>query len=141
MRISGVVVVALAAAVLSIVACFTAVEYVGATPAPVGIVVTVLVNCSLPWISARVAGARAAAAVPAVVWVVVALVAAAPGPGGDVILPGTWQGLTFLLLGAVAALVGVVWLSGLPAAEARRAPTSADPATIRRAESRGRGSS
>lgn len=136
MRISGVVVVALAAAVLSIVACFTAMAYVGATPAPVGTAVTVLVNCSLPWISARVAGVRAAAAVPAAVWVLVALVAAAPGPGGDIILPGTWQGFTFLLLGAVAALVGVIWLSGMPASAARRAPTSADRAAPGAAEFR-----
>lgn len=61
--------------------------------------------------------------VPSAIWVIVALLFSSSGPAGDVIVPGNWQGKTFLLLGMLGAAAGVflvlqrsLWVRTAPAA-------------------------
>lgn len=74
--------------------------YLGAVPAPLGVVLSILV---LPWLVLR-AGAvdRRFAGVPIFAWFATVGVLGLAGPGGDVLLPGTWQSL-LLVVGGVGA--------------------------------------
>jgi hypothetical protein len=81
--------------------------YVGAVPAPVGAVLSILV---LPWLVLRageldprpgVAGA------PVVAWLLVVGVLGLGGPGGDVLLPATWQSLLLVFGGLFAGLLAL----------------------------------
>jgi hypothetical protein len=79
--------------------------YVGAVPVPVGTLVTAL---SLPWLvrfAADVSSAGWVIASPLVVWVVVVGVLGFAGPGGDVLLPGTWQSLLLVVVGLLSGLI------------------------------------
>ncbi|WP_300010242.1 hypothetical protein [Pseudonocardia sp.] len=71
--------------------------YAGGFPVPMGVVFTVLI---LPWLVLRageIDPRPAAAAAPLIAWFLVVAVLAVAGPGGDVMLPVTWQsGLLFL---------------------------------------------
>nr|WP_255426319.1 hypothetical protein [Pseudonocardia sp. C8] len=79
--------------------------YIGPVPVPVGTVVAVV---SLPWLVhttvTEISPTPAGAAAPLLVWFVSVLVLGMLGPGGDVLLPGTWQSLLLLLAGSAAGL-------------------------------------
>lgn len=88
--------------------------YNGAVPVPMGALLSMLI---LPWLVARAAEIDprpAAAAAPLVAWLVTVVALGLVGPGGDVLLPATWQSL--LLCGG--GLVAGVW--GLRRAAAER---------------------
>lgn len=119
-RSAGGVLIALGALVLAVIECFLVVLRAGTTPVPVSIVLAVLVNLSAPWVMVRVTGIRPAGFVPGLLWLVVALVFSSSGPGGDVVVPGDWQGISFLLAGAAAAAIGVV--IAVPTHRRRRPP-------------------
>lgn len=74
--------------------------YLGAVPAPLGVVLSIAV---LPWLVLR-AGAidRRLAGAPIFAWFATVGVLGLAGPGGDVLLPGTWQSL-LLVVGGVGA--------------------------------------
>ena len=81
--------------------------YAGTVPAPVGAVLSILV---LPWLVLRageldprpgVAGA------PLLAWVLAVGVLGVTGPGGDVILPATWQSLLLVFGGLFAGLLAL----------------------------------
>jgi hypothetical protein len=74
--------------------------YLGAVPAPLGVVLSIAV---LPWLVLR-AGAvdRRFAGVPIFAWFATVGVLGLAGPGGDVLLAGTWQSL-LLVVGGVGA--------------------------------------
>ncbi|WP_312858157.1 hypothetical protein [Pseudonocardia pini] len=79
--------------------------YIGSVPVPVGAVLALL---TLPWLIRAVTDvstATAAVASPLVVWVVVVGVLGFAGPGGDVLLPTTWQSLLLLVAGLLSGLV------------------------------------
>ncbi|MCE3554167.1 hypothetical protein LWC33_22280 [Pseudonocardia sp. RS11V-5] len=79
--------------------------HIGSVPAPIG---TVLVLLTMPWLihaTTDVSSATAVAASPLVVWVVVVGVLGFAGPGGDVLLPATWQSLLLLVAGLLAGLL------------------------------------
>ncbi|GAA4559996.1 hypothetical protein [Pseudonocardia xishanensis] len=79
--------------------------HIGAVPVPIGAVITLL---SLPWLIrfvADVSDAPAAIASPLVVWGAVVGVLGYAGPGGDVLLPTTWQSLLLLVAGLLSGLV------------------------------------
>lgn len=80
--------------------------YIGPVPVPVG---TVIVVVSLPWLVrttvTEISPTTAGAAAPLLVWFVSVLVLGMFGPGGDVLLPGSWQSMLLLVAGAAAGLV------------------------------------
>ena len=80
--------------------------YIGPVPVPVGTVIAVV---SLPWLVhttvTEISPTTAGAAAPVLVWFVSVLVLGMFGPGGDVLLPGTWQSLLLLVAGAAAGLI------------------------------------
>jgi hypothetical protein len=74
--------------------------YVGAVPAPLGVLLSVLV---LPWLVLRAGEIdRRLAGGPIFAWFFTVAVLGLAGPGGDVLLPGTWQSL-LLFVGGVGA--------------------------------------
>lgn len=73
--------------------------YAGPVPVPLGIVVAML---TLPWLVRAVGELDArpgVAGLPVAAWLLVALVMAVVGPGGDTMLPFTWQSLLLLVGG------------------------------------------
>jgi hypothetical protein len=107
-RALGGILVSLLALLLALVECFYLNARSGTTPLPLVQILTPLVNCALPWLMARATRQPRLCPIPAVIWVVVALLFASSGPAGDVIVPGNWQGQTFLLVGMLGAAIGVV---------------------------------
>ena len=106
----GGVLVGLVAALLALLECFYVNLRIGATPVPLAQVVAALANLALPFVMYRVTGRRGLSIVPGVIWIVIALILAARGPGGDVVVPGNWQGILLLLAGAGAAVISIVVL-------------------------------
>lgn len=91
--------------------------YVGGVPAPIGVVVSALI---LPWLVRRAGEIDARpsrAAAPLSAWVLTVGVLGLVGPGGDVMLPATWQSL-LLVVGGVGA--GLLALRGVLNTEYRR---------------------
>ncbi|ALE74954.1 hypothetical protein AD006_01305 [Pseudonocardia sp. EC080610-09] len=80
--------------------------YIGPVPVPVG---TVVVLVSLPWLVhttvTEISPTTAAAAAPVLLWFASVLVLGMFGPGGDLLLPATWQSLLLLVAGAAAGVV------------------------------------
>lgn len=107
-RIVGGVLVGVAAVMVALIECF----YVdlhgpGGVPVPVSQAVAFGGNLVFPWLMFRATEVRGTALLPAFGWIVVAFIFAASGPAGDVVVPGNWQGISFLLVGALAAVGGV----------------------------------
>ncbi|GEL18566.1 hypothetical protein [Pseudonocardia asaccharolytica] len=79
--------------------------YIGAVSAPVGALVAAV---TLPWLVRRAAEVDTAPAVagsPVLVWLLVIGVLGLAGPGGDLLLPGTWQSLLLVIVGLAAGLL------------------------------------
>jgi hypothetical protein len=76
--------------------------YAGGVPVPIGVVLSVLI---LPWLVRRAGEVDARpsrAAAPLSAWVLTVAVLGLVGPGGDIMLPVTWQSL-LLVVGGVGA--------------------------------------
>jgi len=104
--------------------------YAGAVPVPLGIVVTLL---SLPWLvraSGELDPRPAAAAGPLIGWVIAVFGLTMFGPGGDLMLPLTWQSLLFVVVGLGSGLwaLRAVLLeeNGPPYAPPGRSPSSTE---------------
>ncbi|GAA4690319.1 hypothetical protein GCM10023215_28710 [Pseudonocardia yuanmonensis] len=100
--------------------------YIGPVPVPVG---TVLALLTMPWLihaAAEVSTATVVAASPLVAWIAVVGVLGFAGPGGDVVLPATWQSLLLLVAGLLSGLVPL-----------RRVVEAADRRRVRRSAERG----
>jgi hypothetical protein len=80
-------------------------------PLPVAALVAGVGNVSLGIAGARVLRRRLGAVIPGIIWLVIALGLGMQTTEGDLIVPGTFRGLCFLLVGTVAA-AGVVGLTG-----------------------------
>jgi hypothetical protein len=107
-RVAGGVLVVVGAIVLAVIEGFLVPLRAGTTPVPIALVLAVAVNLVAPWATYRVTGRRAAAVAPVLAWLAVVVTLSSRGPGGDVVVPGDWQGISFLLAGAAAGAVGVV---------------------------------
>jgi hypothetical protein len=144
-RILGGVFIALAAVILAFGECFYVNLRIGGSPIPLAQIVAIAANLLLPWASYKLTGQRGAALIPAVLWGVIAILFAASGPGGDVVIPGNWQGMFLLLGGAAAAVISIAVLvptgrvSRIPAARpaARTGGDQADRSADGRVGSRG----
>lgn len=119
-RILTVALVILAAVELAVLECFLLPLRIGSVPVPLSIPVAVLVNAGLPALAYRLTGSRAVAAMPVIAWTALVIVASVPRPEGDVIVTGTWRGIAFLILGAVAGAYAVGRLLATPSSEAIR---------------------
>lgn len=109
-RVLGGVLVGLAAVLLAVLECFYVNLRIGTTPVPIFQIVAVVGNLLLPVAMVRLTGIRGTAAIPGILWIVVALILATRGPGGDVVVPGNWQGVFLLLAGAAAAVISIAVL-------------------------------
>ncbi len=79
--------------------------YAGGVPVPMGVVLSVLI---VPWLvfrAAEVDPRPSRAGAPLLAWVVVVAVLGLTGPGGDVMLPATWQSL-LLVIGGIGSGCG-----------------------------------
>ncbi|WP_214364385.1 hypothetical protein [Pseudonocardia sp. H11422] len=82
-------------------------SYIASVPVPIG---TVIVLLTMPWLvrrSAEVEPAPVVAGAPVMVWLAVVGVLGLTGPGGDVLLPATWQSLLLIVSGLGAGLWSV----------------------------------
>lgn len=78
--------------------------YAGSLPAPMGALLSILI---LPWLvgqAAEIDPRPVVAAAPLVAWLLVIVVIGLSGPGGDVMLPATWQSLLLFVGGLGAGL-------------------------------------
>ncbi|HVE62824.1 MAG TPA: DUF6113 family protein [Mycobacteriales bacterium] len=73
----------------------------------VGVVIAAVGNYFVAVSGRRATGAAAGAALPAVVWLAVTLTLASGRAEGDVVLSNSVSSLGFIVLGAVAAAVGI----------------------------------
>lgn len=81
--------------------------YVGGVPVPMGVVLSMLI---LPWLvlrSAELDARPARAGAPVTAWILTVGVLGLTGPGGDVMLPATWQSLLLVAGGLGAGLVAL----------------------------------
>ena len=81
--------------------------YAGGVPAPVGAALSILV---LPWLVLRageIDPRPAVAGAPLLAWLLAVGVLGVTGPGGDVILPATWQSLLLVFGGLFAGLLAL----------------------------------
>ena len=79
--------------------------YVGSVPVPLGSLGVLL---TMPWLvrtTVELLPSAGGAAAPVLVWFLVTAGVGAFGPGGDTLLPGTWQTVLLLLTGVVVGLV------------------------------------
>jgi hypothetical protein len=81
--------------------------YTGGVPVPVGALLTILI---LPWLVIRageVDPRPALAGAPIIAWLAVIFVLGLTGPGGDALLPTTWQSLLLFAGGLAAGLLAL----------------------------------
>jgi len=99
------VAVLLASAVLAVLELLLEPSYIGPVPVPLGALMALV---TLPWLVAAAGELSATPLVagsPLLVWVVVTGVLGFGGPGGDVLLPATWQTLLLIVVGLLAGLL------------------------------------
>lgn len=72
-----------------------------------GVVVAVVGNYVIALQARRVGGSTSATALPAVAWLALVIVLASGRREGDVVLTGSASSLSFIVLGAVSAAVGI----------------------------------
>lgn len=81
--------------------------YYGSVPLPMGAILTILI---MPWLVTRAAEIdprRWVAAAPLLAWAVTIGVLGVVSPGGDILLPATWQTLLLCGGGLAAGFVGL----------------------------------
>ena len=96
--------------------------YAGSVPAPVGAVASVVV---LPWLVLRAGELDprpGAAGAPVIAWLLAVGVLGLGGPGGDVLLPATWQSSLLVFGGLFAGLLALrtVLLGGTARVDERK---------------------
>jgi len=120
LRLGGLVVATLAAALSALVEAFLVPLRVGGVPVPLSPVLAVAGNVLLVRFAARVTGSRLAVLGPTLAWFWVVLALAGRTTEGDLVVPGTLVGGA-LLLGGAAALAGAVLLTGVAGGRGRTA--------------------
>ena len=92
---------------------------------PIALPLVAVVNIVLPKVFARGVGIAWTRYLPAAIWIVLAVVAATPRSGGDLLLPSNSYSaaisLLYLGIGAMTAVVGIVLARSEPGATRRGA--------------------
>ncbi len=96
---------------LAVLECFLVAARPFGVALPLSAVLAVVGNVALGIVGASVLRSQVGAAVPGLLWLGVALLFGARGPGGDSVVTNSWRGISFLIAGAAAA-VGVVGVTG-----------------------------
>ena len=91
--------------------------YIGAVAFPISALVSGLVNVALVFLARTITGPNRRAGWPLVGWAFGFLLCTFGGPGGDIVLPQSWQSLLMLALGIGPA--GYFVFRGEPAPAAR----------------------
>ena len=76
-------------------------------PLPLAAVLAAVANVAMGLTGAKVLGRTLGAALPGLVWLLVALPLASQRAEGDLVVTGGWRGVAFLLAGAAAAVVAL----------------------------------
>ncbi|MGY1689467.1 hypothetical protein [Geodermatophilus sp. SYSU D01105] len=122
-RTGAALLVAAVAGWLALVEVFWLPLRVAGVPVPVSVVAAVAGNLLLVPLAARLTGSRVAAALPALVWLTVAVAGSIRRPEGDLLITGGgfagFVNLAFLLLGVVAAAFAVGRVLAAPVSRAR----------------------
>ena len=107
--VSALVGVGLLSGALAIIGAFLSpsAPHVLGVPVPVGILIAFVGNLLVGFGGARGTGTRLAPVVSAIVWVLIALLLGSSRPEGDLVVTGTWKGVSFLLLGTAAAAAAI----------------------------------
>ncbi|MDP9435473.1 MAG: DUF6113 family protein [Actinomycetota bacterium] len=79
---------------------------VGGVALPVSVLLAGVGNGVLCWAGGQLLG-RLGAGLPGLLWFAVAVLLQTRRPEGDLVVPGTWTGLLFLVVGSLAAAVAV----------------------------------
>lgn len=122
---SGVVIGACAAA-LGLLEVFLVPLRWGATPAPLAVVFALTGNAAAPGLMRWATQVPVTAFVPPVLWLFAVGPGTVSGPGGDVLIPGNWQGLVFLLGGVVGIVAGLAYDASRVARRQRSATGAPD---------------
>jgi hypothetical protein len=101
---------------------------------PVAPLLAVVANIGIVWFTMRVTRHTVLSLLPAIPWIVVIFAAGSLTSDGDLIIEGTWVGLTTILLGAVAWAAGGYFVVGRAN---RRAAVAAVPSPASTAATRG----
>jgi hypothetical protein len=118
---------------LALVEVFWLPWQVGGVPLPVSVPAAVVGNLLLVEAAHRLSGSRLVGALPAVVWLVIAVGGSIRRPEGDLLITGG-DGVTqlvnlgFLLLGVVAASLAVGHMLGTPPRRPAAVPPAVSPA-------------
>ncbi|MFI5843577.1 hypothetical protein ACIA8K_28115 [Catenuloplanes sp. NPDC051500] len=103
LRVTGGVLVVLAAAVTAVLEVFFTPLRVGGFLIGLSALAAVVANVALAWFAYRTVGAKWAVALPALTWFAVLMVAAGSTPEGDILLVDTnWVGLATIFTGSMA---------------------------------------
>ncbi len=78
---------------------------IGATHLPVALLLASAGNYGVGLAGGRVLRRPAGAAIPGLLWLVVAFLLGTSRREGDLVIPGDWVGVAFLVVGAVASAV------------------------------------
>jgi hypothetical protein len=107
LRVAGLVVAVLAAAVSALIEVFMVPLRVGGVLIGLSLVLAVVGNVTLVWFTYRVTGWPWAVALPALAWFAVFLPASDRTTEGDLLLTGdNWVGITTILCGSIAFAIG-----------------------------------
>jgi hypothetical protein len=92
-------------AVLGVLELLVQPSYVGSVPVPLG---TALILATMSWMvsaAGEISPSPLVAGSPLWVWILVTGVLGLAGPGGDTLLPATWQTLLLILAALVCGLI------------------------------------
>jgi Family of unknown function (DUF6113) len=129
LRVLGALVAMAGGLVTAVLEVFLAPLRLGTVRLPLSLVLAVLGNLVLVWFTYRVTEKRAAIALPAVVWIVVMVLASGRTSEGDLLLTGdNWVGL-LTILGGTIAFAGGAYRLIVPRRQLRSHPPS-QPARI-----------
>ncbi|GAA1842450.1 hypothetical protein GCM10009836_22300 [Pseudonocardia ailaonensis] len=105
MRTATLVALLVLSAVLAALELLVQPSYIGAIPVPLGMF---LVLATMPWMvfaAGEVSPSPLVAGGPLWIWVLVTGVLGLAGPGGDTLLPATWQTLLLVLAAVLCGLI------------------------------------